>query len=434
MHNRNTDDTCLFERSSPPHQSNSVGAPPTLDRRGRARVSPKILLASTCRWLTTARLSMAFADVGCAVEVVCPGGHAVAKTRSAGRIHRYRALFPLQSFRTAIETAQPDLIIPCDDVATAHLHVLYERAVRSPACSSGAELLNRSLGAPSSFSTLTSRTKLMVLARELGIRVPATEVAADVRVLKHCLPRIGFPAVLKSDGTYGGRGVRIVHNVDEAERAFNVLRRPLPAARALKRALLNRDASYLRSSFWRTQSIVNVQAFVPGRNANSSVACWESKVLAKIDATVLQTVGPNGPSSVIRLVNNREMTAAVERIVSRLRLTGLLGFDFIFEEGSGEPYLIEMNPRATQIAHLQLGSGRDLTAALRAALSGEPLRVRPSATANDVIAFFPQEWNRQPESPFLRTAHHDVPWDEPALVREALRRLSVNRSRDVPPP
>ena len=38
-------------------------------------------------------------------------------------------------------------------------------------------------------------------------------------------------------------------------------------------------------------------------------------------------------------------------------------------------------------------------------------------TTEDTIALFPQEWQRDPASPLIRSAYHDVPWDAPALVR-----------------
>jgi hypothetical protein len=38
-------------------------------------------------------------------------------------------------------------------------------------------------------------------------------------------------------------------------------------------------------------------------------------------------------------------------------------------------------------------------------------------TTEQTIALFPQEWQRDPASPFIAGAYHDVPWDAPALVR-----------------
>ena len=43
----------------------------------------------------------------------------------------------------------------------------------------------------------------------------------------------------------------------------------------------------------------------------------------------------------------------------------------------------------------------------------------------EMIALFPNEWMRDPHSPFLRSAYHDVPFDDPALIADAHRRLPI---------
>jgi biotin carboxylase len=257
----------------------------------------------------------------------------------------------------------------------------------------------------------------MACARALGIRGPATAVVRTRAELAAWLAAHGCPAVLKTDGSYGGRGVRIVHSPAEAHRTWDVLGAPPSAGRALKRALVNRDMNYLVPWLRRTRPIVNAQRFVAGQDANCTVACWKGTVLASITVAVLRTVGPRGPASVIRPIEHREIQAAVETIVGRLKLSGLIGLDFLLEDGTGAAHLIELNPRAPQVGHLPLGPGRDLPAALRAVLSGEPIRPTPPVTEADVIALFPQEWMRDAESPFLQTAYHDVPWEEPDLLR-----------------
>jgi hypothetical protein len=92
------------------------------------------------------------------------------------------------------------------------------------------------------------------------------------------------------------------------------------------------------------------------------------------------------------------------------------------EAQTGNAYLIEINPRTTQVGHLRLGLGRDLPAALHAAISGGVVCETTKVTESDTIAFFPQEWLRNPGSAFLTSGHHDVPWEEPELVRLCLRK------------
>jgi hypothetical protein len=384
-------------------------------------MNPKILLVCTCRWFTTARLAKALLSSGCDVEVIAPRNHPVTKLRAAISVHRFHALAPLRSIAASIARTQPDLIIPCDESAVGHVHRLYQRMLqlREPKDSADA-VFEYSLGARSTFDVATSRTNLAVVAREQGIKVAATAEVRTVDDLTDWFARNECPAVVKADGTYGGRGVRIVHSVTEAEHAFRILSVPPSPAEALRRAVVNRDMNYLLPCLRRVRPVVNIQRFIAGQDANTTVASWKGKVVSAISALVVRKSEPNGPASVVQIVDNREMLAAAERIVDSLRLSGLFGFDFIIDGDTGHAFLIELNARATQMCHLSLGVGRDLPASLRAAVSGEPLREVSGVTEADLVALFPQEWLRDPSSAFLNTAYHDVPWSEPALIRASL--------------
>ena len=122
----------------------------------------------------------------------------------------------------------------------------------------------------------------------------------------------------------------------------------------------------------------------------------------------------------MRLIEHPEMSTAAEVMVRRLQLSGLYGFDFMLETGTENAHLIEINPRSTQVGHLSLGPGRDLPAALYAALSEKAVQPAPRVTDKDTIALFPQEWIRDPQSEFLKSAFHDVPWNEPELIRDCV--------------
>ncbi len=361
-------------------------------------------------------MAIALANAGFAVEAVCPSRHPLSQTRITQRIHAYHALAPLNSFAAAITTARPDLIIPGDDLATLQLHQLHQRE-RSNG-KSGATvcaLIERSLGAPEHFPVMFARNTFMGLAEEQGVRSPKTAVITDFDDLRRWACRTGFPLVLKADGTSGGRGVRIVHTLEDAERAFRALAAPPALARAGKRALLDGDFTLLRPSLLRVRSIVSAQSFVRGREATAAIACWNGGVLASLHFEVIRKVQALGHATVVRKIENEEMSVAAERVVRRLRLSGLHGLDFMLEE-NGKAHLIEINPRLTQIGHLTLGPRRDLPAALYAAISGETVKPAPRVTENDTITLFPQEWIRDAASPFLSSGYHDIPWQEPDLV------------------
>ena len=383
-------------------------------------MTPSILIATTSKWFTTARLAIAFAKLGCNVEAVCPANNALRKTKAVRRAHLYQALSPLESFLYAIRAAKPDLIFPGDDLASKHLHDLYFREKRN----SGAicHLIERSIGPAESFPVANARASFMEIASEEGIRAPKTAVLRDVSELETWVSHSDFPLVLKADGSSSGEGVKIAHTLSEAKRALRALQSPPQLIRVVKRALINRDLRWIGPVFERRRSVVNAQEFVAGRDATSLAACWKGEVLAALHFVVINKQYDRGPSSVLRLIENTEISAATERLVRRLKLSGLHGFDFLLEKDTEKPYLIEMNPRATQVGHLALGPGRDLPAALSAAICGDPIPETLKVTENSTIALFPQEWLRNPQSTFLISAYHDIPWDEPDLIRDCLRK------------
>jgi carbamoylphosphate synthase large subunit len=386
-------------------------------------LKPTVLIVTTRAWFATARLAMAFSNAGFAVQAICPSGHPISVTKAVQRTHPYSGLVPLSSFAEAIAAANPDLIVPGDDLATQQLHRLYyEGRQQGKAGDSICELIERSLGTPESFPIVYARSTFIRLAQEEGVGAPKSEALANIEDVRRWVAQAGFPTVLKNNGTSGGEGVRIVHTAEEAERAFRELQAPPSLARVIKRTLLDRDKTLILPFLRRRRLALNAQAFVAGQEATSLVACWKGTVLAGLHFAVVRKQDSTGPASVMRVIEHAEMASAAEKMVRRLNLSGLHGFDFMLETNTGNAFLIEINPRSTQVGHLALGPQRDLPAALYSAVTGKLVHEAPKVTENDTIALFPQEWLRNPASEYLSTAYHDVPWSEPKLMRACLRR------------
>ena len=113
---------------------------------------------------------------------------------------------------------------------------------------------------------------------------------------------------------------------------------------------------------------------------------------------------------------------SVKAIVGNLELSGLCGLDFILDD-DGRAHLLELNPRATPTAHLVAADGTDLLTALRAAFGHEQPAARTATYATGLVALFPQELCRDPSSPYLGLAHHDVPTHAPDFVDQVLADL-----------
>jgi len=129
-------------------------------------------------------------------------------------------------------------------------------------------------------------------------------------------------------------------------------------------------------------------------------------------------MGATGPATVVRVVKGSQMLLAGTRIARRLNLSGFYGLDFVIDEVSGEPYLVEMNPRCTPQCHLRLGKGRDLVGVFWSCVAERPFLETAPITTNDLIAYYPQAWTCKSEH--LEASYQDIPREEPELMRELL--------------
>lgn len=354
---------------------------------------PHVLIADTNRWGISARLAIGLAEAGCEISAVCPPpSHALMKTRAVGKTFRYSGIKPLESLRAAIEAADPLVVIPSCDRSVAHLHELYLRSRSNGSRGKRiVELIERSLGVPASHSIVASRFELLRVAREEGIRVPDMCRVHDSRDLEAWRMQQPLPWVLKADGTWGGRGVRVVHSLDEVHRSIESLTQISGLGRALKRIVVNRDPFWIHDWWRHAEHGVIAQAYISGRPANCAVLCWKGRVLASIGVEVVSSEGATGPATVVRLVKDPAMMHAAEMIASRLQLSGFFGLDFMIETPSNRVFLIEMNPRLAPPCHLRLGAGRDLPGAFWSQLTERPLPSSHPETLGEFVSYFPQD-------------------------------------------
>jgi hypothetical protein len=369
----------------------------------------KVLLSATVGWPSVARYAGGFAAAGCEVYALSPDGAPVCVSRYVHKRYRYSALG--RSLAAAIADCAPDLVVACDDRAVTHLIELHGREKSG---SPVAALIERSLGKPQNYARVVSRYGSLSELREAGVRVPDTFPAADEAELDAALAKAGFPAVLKSDGSWGGEGVAIVHNREEARAALHKLSNPPSRLRSVVRAARRRDAHHLLDALMPQKHSICVQQFIPGKAANSAFAAWQGKVVGTIYYDVLMAEALIGPPNVIRRTDCPQIDRATHVVAERFGLSGLHGIDFIRDE-SGAAYAIEINPRATQGGTLAFGPGHDLPAALASVAFGTAAGKR-EAIANDIVTLFPREWRRDPASEWLSKGHHDVPWDDPAVL------------------
>ena len=376
---------------------------------------PSVLIVAAKWWPSSARLAIALIRSGCRVGAVYPFGHPLRFISGIDYIRRYRGIRSLSSLRESIVEWRPDVVIPCDDGVVAQLHELHRQ---DPAMR---ELIERSIGSPEGYSVVGSRYQLLNTAETLGIRVPKTVRVSCAQDIVAWHQDHESVSVLKVDGESGGNGVRISRSLDESLAAWRELSKRPSAAHAGKRLAIDRDplAIWMRSN--RNGREVTIQEFVAGRPANSMLVCREGTVVSQASVVVIASGGATGAATIIRHVNDRRMAQAGELLAAKLHLSGFSGLDFMIEAETGNPFLIEMNPRCTQLGHLEFAGQGSLAAAYSADLKSEPNDYPLHPIRAGTIALFPQAFCKAfAQSPHLDSSYHDIPWEEPRLVRELM--------------
>jgi predicted ATP-grasp superfamily ATP-dependent carboligase len=200
--------------------------------------------------------------------------------------------------------------------------------------------------------------------------------------------------VLKSEFGYAGKGVRLCANSAEASKAFSDL-----------------------SAAGQHPRIV-VQQFVRGTLGMVAAVAVDGKVLECVTAMKVHSYpGETSPCSVVKFIESEEMQGCLARLIQEYGFTGFCSGDFIIEGGTQSAYLLEFNPRPVPLCNIAELSGRSLCLALHSHFSGAGYQRIAPQTDHGTVALFPNEWARDPQSHYLHSAYHDVPWDDPSLLK-----------------
>jgi glutathione synthase/RimK-type ligase-like ATP-grasp enzyme len=378
----------------------------------------RILIIATNKWPATGQLLLALMKVGFDIAVICPPGSPIRKIRNLSVQYNYRPRQSQGSIRDAIADWAPSLLICNDDDAVRQLHAIYRQArVDFGNCESAAliELIETSLGDPRSFPVTRSKSGLLSIAQALKIRCPPTIVSNSYEEIDRQVGRIEYPVLIKLDESWGGRGVRLAH--DRRELLFAALELSFPPKwpNSLKR-LAARITQRLPNR-WRVPlpQNISIQHYISGRPANRAVVCWQGKVLAGISVEAIETASPFGPTTLARTIDDGELADAAEKIVTNLKLSGFLGFDFVLDRAN-RAWLLEMNPRATPTCHLRFRAP-SLPATLFSTVTGTHPNDDVRELPLNMIAVFPNRISRQP----LHSYFDDAPDGEEEFVEASGR-------------
>lgn len=369
------------------------------------------------------------------VEALCQRGHSLSLSNKPTRVSILSFARPMASLAAAITAANAAVMIACDDPARYLLSRYHAACVRrgTPAALAIAAQIEQSLGAPANFQHMEEKSQLLADLAHSDVRVPRSIIVRDRAALSAACDQLGFPLVLKRDRTYGGQGVIICHNRDEAMIGWSNLMAPPAVWDILRRVIKFGDLPALRREARHPAITIAAQAWVEGQPANRAAACRNGKVLAGLTVIAREMhPPPMGPAAVVQIIRNADMERMTETIVRRLGLSGVCGCDFILDEASGRATFLELNARATPTSPLGRTRQSDIYGALWHSYTGQPTRDAAAhlmADPEDLIAIFPTEWRRDPNSPHLSNPHNCVPLDDPKIMDA----FAAPRAKPPPP-
>lgn len=370
-----------------------------------------LLVTANVEAVAPARMPRELRRAGVEVSLLAPRNAVCALSRFPARTgflpERFTFVEWLQYVATAVRSVRPGWILPGDDVS---LRLMMEVACAPPANmvpevrDELTALIVRSLGDPAHYLDSVDKTRLMPIARALGVDVPEGDAVADEDDAARLASDLGYPVIVRPAYGHAGRGIAKCRDEQAVREAMRAIVPPPGWAPSSGRAAL-------------------VQRIVVGENHNRPALAWDGREIAGFTRmSVRKYPEPDGPGAVSRYVDVPAITAANRKLLEALDVTGFAGTQFLVEKDTGRAFLIEINRRMTPATHTGAQVGVDLAAAFAACARGQPWTGPTESTAGDgfTLALFPMEWMRDPTSPLLNSLPNDVPWDDPAVVRAFL--------------
>jgi biotin carboxylase len=365
------------------------------------------ILCTSPQWTAAARTAAALTRRGAEVCLIAPPDSIVARTRfktadilmPGDRMSRSMPAL----MRTLAEEFGAHSVLAGDDMAFAGLAALVKRMESLDLSAATRALLQRSMPDAEAAQLIACDSRFIAAQRDRPCPAPPLVVNPSPDEAVQFAAAVGFPVMVKRDGGASGAGVSLC--VDEAQ---------------LRTALANVPAD-------PRQAGCVVQKFVTGAVYGVTVSGVKGRALAAFSFAKHRTASRFGPTSVARLDMRQDIIAQSCALFESYGLNGYAGFDYMVDE-AGRAFFIEINPRIMPTGHFSDCFGVDLTAAFLAGVSGEPAPAQSPPT-HEFVALFPSEWMRDADSPYLRTAWHDVPWDDPAVLAAMIDRAVIVESR-----
>lgn len=352
-------------------------------------MAPRVLVLALENWLGTARLPKALQAAGFKVTLLSYPNTLVSLTRYAddrGLCHPSdTAEAVAKRMLDLIEVLPTRLIVPGDDRALRFLQHIIEVAPQGRLPAALVDLARASLPDSSAFKYGADKEAATRLVASFGIQVPKHAPIGSRADLREAVEDLGLPVVIKPLSGRAGVGVQILATHDEVEKA-----------------VIDPASTWI------------AQQYIRGKPAGTAAVALGGKCLGSLHyVKTLTHPGETGPATVVTRLENDDMGRATTAFAQATRFNGFFSPGYMVEEDSGTVYFIEMNDRIVPLVANSGKVGLDLCRALYCGIKGAA-RPRLDPSAPSMIALYPQELHRDPNSPY-REHILDEPLDDPQL-------------------
>lgn len=372
-----------------------------------------LIIALNENWTGISRLPFGLERAGFDVFALCPKKSFLAKTRFL----KDSILYPTFTYSRSkiiylwmifgILFFDPDLIVPGDEDTILALQNLSFLLDKIPFIFSKlAELIRNSLPSQEFDSIVLAKSEFQKKCQEWGIRTPKNIVVSSEEMAVHEAFKMGYPVVLKYDSGYGGSGVFICQSEADVRKYFSARRK---FGTILKKIFF--------VSIFTIDNNISLQEYIDGDIGQAPFCAYKGLVYATNPMLRLKTYpGKTGPASVSRGFENEDIDQFVKIAAQKLCYTGFGSLEYMVEKKTQKLFVIELNPRPTPTCHMSSDIvTNDLCEMFYKGINSLPREFKKFTPY--VVAMFPGEKRRDPHSPYLTENYHDIPLNDPELLK-----------------
>mgnify|MGYP001612152583 CR=1 FL=1 len=220
---------------------------------------------------------------------------------------------------------------------------------------------------PEAIRIMGNKSLARATAASAGVpTVPGSDgVVGSVEEAVAIAGKIGYPVMIKASAGGGGRGIRVAHDAEGLHKQMGV-------AQAEAHAAFGDNSVYLERFILHARH-VEVQVLGDGRDV---VHCYERECsLQRRRQKILE----EAPSPALSAETRERLCASAVRLAKSVGYRGAGTLEYLYDDGSGEFFFIEMNTRI-QVEHpvTEMVTGIDLVRSMLRIAAGEPLGLRQS--------------------------------------------------------